>query len=73
VLDQVRTDGYCYVANDVESGFQSVAVPLRRWDGRPVAALNLGCHTDRMSPEVMRGEILDLLREYAEQLRGQLI
>jgi len=73
VLDQVRADGYCYVANDVESGFQSIAVPLRRWDGQPVAALNLGCHTDRMAPEVMRGEILDLLRDRAEQLRPRLI
>jgi IclR family pca regulon transcriptional regulator len=72
-LEQVRADGYCYVANDVEPGFQSVAVPLYRWDGRPVAALNLGCHTDRRSPESMRGEILDLLREHAERLRAQLI
>jgi IclR family pca regulon transcriptional regulator len=72
-LDQVRADGYCYVANDVESGFQSVAVPLYRWDGHPVAALNLGCHTDRRSPEAMRGEILDLLRGHADQLRAQLI
>jgi IclR family transcriptional regulator, pca regulon regulatory protein len=73
VLGQVRADGYCYVANDVESGFQSIAVPLRRWDGQPVAALNLGCHTDRMAPEVMRGQILDLLRDRAEQLRPRLI
>jgi len=31
VLERVRADGYSYVANDVEAGFHSVAVPLRRW------------------------------------------
>jgi IclR family transcriptional regulator, pca regulon regulatory protein len=72
-FDGIRRDGYCYVANDVEVGFHSIAVPLRRWDGTLVAAMNVGCGTERISPEAMRTEVLDLLRASADDLRGQLI
>lgn len=72
-FDRIRRDGYCYVANDVEAGFHSVAVPLRRWDGEPVAAMNVGCGTERIGADAMRGEILDLLRASAEDLRARLI
>ncbi|GEL20286.1 IclR family transcriptional regulator domain-containing protein [Pseudonocardia asaccharolytica] len=73
IFDNVRRDGYCYVVNDVEAGFQSVAVPLRRWDGRAIAAMNVGCSVERVPPEVMRGDVLDLLRKEADELRSQLI
>ncbi|WP_028921250.1 IclR family transcriptional regulator domain-containing protein [Pseudonocardia acaciae] len=72
-FDGIRRDGYCYVANDVEVGFHSVAVPLRRWDGTLVAAMNVGCGTERIGPELMRTEIADLLRTSAEELRARLI
>ncbi|MBO0847912.1 MAG: helix-turn-helix domain-containing protein [Pseudonocardia sp.] len=72
-FERIRRDGYCYVANDVEVGFHSIAVPLRRWDGSTVAAMNVGCGTERIVPDVMRTEILDLLRAQTEDLRPQLI
>ena len=73
VLERVRADGYSYVANDVEAGFHSLAVPLRRWDGRPVAAMNVGCNVERIPPSAMRGEVLELLRATAAELRPHLI
>lgn len=71
--DRIRADGYCYVQGDVEAGFQSIAVPLRRWDGSVVAAMNVGCSVERLSPEAMRGDVLDVLRATAEELRSQLV
>lgn len=72
-FEHIRRDGYCYVANDVEVGFHSIAVPVRRWDGSPIAAMNVGCGTERIGQEVMRTEIRDLLRAHTDDLRGQLI
>ncbi|MGI8306562.1 IclR family transcriptional regulator domain-containing protein [Saccharopolyspora hattusasensis] len=72
-LDGIERDGYCYVANDVEPGAHSIAVPLRRWDGRVVAALHVGCSIERISPDAMHDEVLTLLREAAGELHNQLI
>jgi IclR family pca regulon transcriptional regulator len=72
-LDRIRADGYCYVANDIEAGAHSIAVPLRRWDGRVIAAIHVGCNIERFSAEVMRGEVLPLLRDAADELHDQLV
>lgn len=72
-LATVRAEGYSYVANDVEADFHSIAVPLRRWDGRVVAAMNVGATMARVSAEQMHGEVLELLLATADELNGQLI
>lgn len=72
-VDRIRADGYSHVVNEVEAGFQSIAVPLRRWDGGVVAAMNLGCSVERFTPDVMRGDVLDALRACADELRSQLV
>jgi IclR family pca regulon transcriptional regulator len=71
--ETVRRDGYSYVANDVEAGFHSIAVPVRRWDGHTVAALNLGCNMEGIAPASMRSEVLADLRKEAQQLERQLL
>jgi IclR family pca regulon transcriptional regulator len=73
VLAKVRAHGYCYVANDVEAGFHSIAVPLRRWDGQVLAAMNVGSTIDQLRPDDMHGNALRLLREQADELHKQLI
>ncbi|MFI7133608.1 helix-turn-helix domain-containing protein [Nonomuraea sp. NPDC050153] len=73
VLDRVLRDGYSYVADDVERGAHSIAVPLRRWDDRTIAALHVGCRIEQISPEVMHGDVLKVLRQAAEELHGQLM
>lgn len=72
-LDRIRGDGYSYVADDIETGSHSIAVPVRRWDGRVIAALHVGCRTDRISREDMHGAVLTMLRETTEDLHDQLI
>jgi IclR family pca regulon transcriptional regulator len=70
-LDRIRTVGYCYVANDVELGFHSIAVPLRRRDGRVIAAIHVGCRIEQVAPAVMHGAVLTLLRGAAEEFRSR--
>ncbi len=41
--------------SEAEDGFRSLAVPVRRYDGEIVAAINVGAHVDRIST----GEMLD--------------
>lgn len=70
---RAAADGYAYAAGEVEEGFHSVAVPLRRWDGRVVAALNVGTGVARRSEQSMRGEVLARLRVAAGDLQNQLV
>jgi IclR family transcriptional regulator, pca regulon regulatory protein len=70
---QVRQNGFSFVDREAEAGFRSIAVPLKRFDGMTVAALNVGAHVDRASVEAMLGTYLPLLRTVAEDLKPQLI
>ncbi|MFB6931362.1 IclR family transcriptional regulator domain-containing protein [Streptomyces chartreusis] len=72
-LQKIRDAGYCYVANDVEAGFHSIAVPIRRWDGRVIAALNVGASLKQPSPEEMLGEVFEMLKQHADELQRQLV
>lgn len=72
-IAKVRGHGFSFVDQEAELGFRSVAVPLRRYDGTIVAALNIGARIERASVETMLGTYLPLLRRTAEELRGQLI
>ena len=46
-IRKVREDGYSLVDQEVELGFRSISVPLRRLDGRVIASLNIGAHSRR--------------------------
>ncbi|MGQ5637881.1 MULTISPECIES: IclR family transcriptional regulator domain-containing protein [unclassified Streptomyces] len=72
-VEEIRQAGYCYVANDVEPGFHSIAVPVERWDGRVVASLHVGAAIEQLPREEMYGKVLDTLRRSAEALRKQLV
>jgi IclR family pca regulon transcriptional regulator len=61
------------VANEVEAGFHSVAVALRRWDGTPIAALNVGGTIERLPERDMIERVLPVLRDAADRLQPQLV
>ncbi|WIV55795.1 IclR family transcriptional regulator domain-containing protein [Amycolatopsis nalaikhensis] len=65
--------GHAYVAHEVETGFHSIAVPLHRWDGTAIAALNVGAGVERMSEAEMHEHVLPVLRKTAAELRAQLV
>ncbi|WP_326565316.1 helix-turn-helix domain-containing protein [Amycolatopsis rhabdoformis] len=72
-VTEVAEAGCAYVANEVEAGFHSAAVPLRRWDGTPIAALNVGTSIERISEAEMRERVLPVLRETSDELQPQLV
>lgn len=70
-IRKARSDGYAHVDGEATAGFRSVAVPLRRWDGRAIAAMNVGTNSD--SADTLLGPSLAALRATARQLSAQLI
>lgn len=72
-IREAREDGYSLVDQEVEPGFCSISVPLRRLDGRVIASLNIGTHSDRSSLDLMRKVFLPKLRALAAELQSQMI
>lgn len=72
-ITKARADGFSLVDQEAESGFRSISVPLKRRDGRTVAALNVGVHTERVPLDTMRKMFLPRLRVIADELAQQLI
>jgi IclR family pca regulon transcriptional regulator len=70
---KAREDGYALADQEAEIGFRSIALPLRRLDGRTIAALNVGIHSERMPLKAMHGHFLPRLRALADELQPQLI
>ena len=70
---KARTDGFSLVDQEVEIGFRSIAVPLRRLDGTVIAALNIGVHSERGPLATVHKTFLPKLTEAAGQLQPQLI
>ncbi|HEY2758878.1 MAG TPA: IclR family transcriptional regulator C-terminal domain-containing protein [Pseudolabrys sp.] len=72
-IKKARADGFSLVDQEAEPGFRSISVPLKRRDGRTVAALNVGVHTERVPLDAMRKVFLPRLWALAEALAPQLI
>lgn len=68
-----RKQGYSLVDQEAESGFRSIAVPVRRYDGAIVAAMNVGAHVDRISVGKMIDCFLPLLRSGAEEVQPMFL
>ncbi len=72
-ITEAREAGYSFVDQEAEIGFRSLAVPLRRHDGRVVAALNIGMHTEQGTVEGFRAAVLPLLLREAAEIGPQLL
>jgi IclR family pca regulon transcriptional regulator len=70
---KARDEGHALVDQEVELGFRSISVPLRRLDGAVIASLNIGAHSRRCPLETMRHVFLPKLRALAAELQGQMI
>ncbi len=72
-IRKVREDGYSLVDQEVELGFRSISAPLRRFDGRVIASLNVGAHSRRCTLDTMRSVFLPKLQALASELQQQMI
>lgn len=68
-----RDAGHVLVDQEAEAGFRSLAVPIRRYDGRTIAAMNVGMHIERASVETMLAVHLPRLLAVGDEIRSQLI
>jgi IclR family transcriptional regulator, pca regulon regulatory protein len=68
-----RARGYSLVDREAEPHFRSIAVPVKRYDGIIVAAINIGAHVDRIPTDEMNKRFLPLLREHAEKVAQKLV
>ncbi|ARP97806.1 IclR family transcriptional regulator domain-containing protein [Pseudorhodoplanes sinuspersici] len=68
-----REKGYSLVDREAEPGFRSISVPVRRYDGTIVAAINMGAHVDRISTGEMIDRFLPLLHQGADSVRSLLL
>lgn len=73
IIDRAAKDGYALSDQEAELGFRSLAVPVRRFDGRAVAALNIGIRIERATPKQMRESFLPLLLAAASELAGRVV
>jgi IclR family pca regulon transcriptional regulator len=72
-VEAAKADRFCLVDQEAEHGFRSVAVPLRKFDGSLLAALNIGARVEHAALDIMTGRYLDILRQEAADLTGFLI
>ncbi|WP_315722388.1 MULTISPECIES: IclR family transcriptional regulator C-terminal domain-containing protein [unclassified Bradyrhizobium] len=72
-ISAVRSDGYSLVDGEAESGFRSISVPIRRYDGGIVAAANIGGHVDRISVDEMKERFLPLLNRLSATVQPLLV
>jgi IclR family pca regulon transcriptional regulator len=68
-----RAQGYSLVDREAEPGFRSISVPVRRYDGAIVAAINMGAHVDRVSSAEMIERFLPQLQETAASVKSLLV
>jgi IclR family pca regulon transcriptional regulator len=76
LLQAIRSDraqDYSLVDREAEPGFRSISVPVRRYDGGIVAAINMGAHVDRVSASEMIERFLPPLREAAASVKSLLV
>src|SRR6476619_7233363 len=65
-----RANGYSLVDREAEPHFRSISVPVRRYDGTIIAAINMGAHVDRVSADELIERFLPLLREGADSVKS---
>ena len=73
IILKTRNDGFSFADQEAEVGFRSISVPLRRVDGKVIASLNVGAHSERVSLDMMHDAFLPRLRAVADELQPQLI
>jgi IclR family pca regulon transcriptional regulator len=67
-----RRDGWSIADQELEIGLRSISAPIIDREGTVVAALNVCCPSTRVTPEDMRGRILDELLAATRRINGAL-
>lgn len=73
VLAQTRASGFALLDQELETGLRSIAVPVFDRRGNVAAAINVGTHASRHTPEEMKARFLPELERCAQGLRELLL
>lgn len=71
-LEQVRTQGFSIVDQELEEGLRSVAAPVRDTSGAVIAAVNISTHASRRPIETIRTELIPPLLAAADRIQRDL-
>lgn len=72
VLEEVRIQGWSIVDQELEVGLRSLSVPIRDGNGQIVAALNVCCPSNRITPDDMRTRVLAFTLEASRSITQAL-
>jgi IclR family pca regulon transcriptional regulator len=67
-LEQVRRQGYALNDEELAAGLRSVAAPIRDYDGKIVAAINISVPGARVSRQELETDLAPRLKETAQQI-----
>lgn len=70
-LARIRRQGFALVDQELEIGLRSLAVPVLRADGTPLAAINVGVHVGRSDVQALKRDVLPVLQEGALEIAGR--
>ncbi len=71
-LDQVRTQGWALVDQELEEGLRSVAAPVHDRAGRVIAAVNVSTHASRTTVDQLRHDVVPELLATCEGIEKDL-
>ncbi|HKU94097.1 MAG TPA: IclR family transcriptional regulator C-terminal domain-containing protein [Vineibacter sp.] len=70
---RVREQGFCVTEQEMRRGYRAVAVPLKRYDGKMVAALCVAAWIEDASVGHLTEKYIAALRTETEALQNQLV
>lgn len=71
-IETVRANGYAMTDGMLELGIRSLSVPVRDWEDKVIAALNVATFSSQISATEMPQRFLQPLLDTASKLRGVL-
>lgn len=72
ILDQVQSDGWSIVDQEMEEGLRSAAVPIFDHSGEVIAALGSSCHASRVSLDALHNDVLPVLQKTASRISAAM-
>jgi IclR family transcriptional regulator, pca regulon regulatory protein len=67
-IASARADGFAIIDQELEVGLTSIAVPVIDSRGRTLAAINVGTHASRFSPDMLVRDLLPRLKAVQAEL-----
>lgn len=71
-IEQARSQGYCIVDQELESGLRSLAVPVHNMRGTLLGAINVSTNAARVENSTLTREFLPLLQKASAEIADEV-